>query len=50
MAFDKAKSISTRGSIGDYHPFRKFEIYIFVADAFTYGKRRYLEDRFCFYG
>ena len=46
MAFDRAKSISIRGSIGDYHSFRKFEIYIFAADAFSYDNRRYLEDRF----
>ena len=31
---------------GDDHPFRKFEIYIFVADAFTYDNRRYFEDKF----
>ena len=49
-AFDRAKSKSTRGSIGDHHPFRKFEMYIFVADAFTYDNRRYLEDKFCFSG
>ena len=41
MAFDRAKSISIRGSIGDYHSFRKFEIYIFAADAFSYDNRRY---------
>ena len=29
---------------GDDHPFRKFEIYIFVADAFTYDNRRNLKD------
>ena len=50
MCFDRAKSISTRGSIGDNHSLRRFEIYIFVADAFTYDSRRYLEDMFCFYG
>ena len=50
MCFDRAESTSTRGSIGDYHSFRKFEIYIFVADAFTYDDRRCLEDMFCFYG
>ena len=35
---------------GDDHPFRTFEIYISVADAFTYDNRRYLEDKSCFYG
>ena len=35
---------------GDYHLFRKFEIYIFVAESFSYDNRRYLEDKFCFYG
>ena len=50
MAVDRAKNISTRDSTGNYHPFRKFKIYIFVADAFNYDNRRYLEDRFCFYG
>ena len=37
-------------AFGDYHPFKKFKIYIFVADAFTYDNERYLEDVFCFYG
>ena len=32
------------------HSFRKFEIYIFVADAFNYDNRRYSEDVFCFHG
>ena len=35
---------------GDDPLFKKFEIYIFVADGFTYDNRRYLEDVFCFYG
>ena len=36
---------------GNDHPFRKFETYIFVTDAFTYDKRRLdLEDVFCFFG
>ena len=47
MAFDRAKNVSTRSSS---HPFRKFEINIFVVDAFTYDNRIYLEDKFCFYG
>ena len=29
--------------------FQYFHYYAFVADAFTYDKRRYLEDVFCFY-
>ena len=35
---------------GDDPLFKKFEIYIFVADAFSYNNRRYLEDVLCFYG
>ena len=33
----------------DDHSFRNIEICVFVADAFTYDNRRYLEDVFCFY-
>ena len=44
------KVYQPEAAFGDDHPLRKFEIYIFVADAFTYDNRRYLEDVFCFYG
>ena len=44
------KVYQPEAAFGDDHPLRKFEIYIFVADAFTYDNRRYLEDVFSFYG
>ena len=50
MAFDRGKAYQAETVFGDHHSFRKFEICIFVDDAFTYGNWRYLEDKFCFHG
>ena len=43
------KEYQLEAGFGDDHSFRNIEICVFVADAFTYDNRRYLEAVFCFY-
>ena len=43
------KEYQLEAMFGDGHSFRNIEICVFVADAFTYDNRRYLEGVFCFY-